>query len=194
MRGCHCSLFFHSFTQTSEMSKGRIILQTERLILRQLTLTDTPFIIELLNTEGWIKYIGDRNVKTAEQARQYLSNGPVKSYAANGFGLYLVALKDKQVPIGMCGLIKRDYLPHADIGYALLPQYAGKGYAFEIAKAVVGFAFNDLKMQHLLAITLPENNGSVKLLQKLGMVFEERFIDEKYNETLDRYGLKNNTN
>lgn len=171
------------------MSKGRIILQTERLILRQLTLTDTPFIIELLNTEGWLKYIGDRNVKTAEQARQYLANGPLKSYADNGFGLYLVSMKNSNTPIGMCGLIKRNYLPHPDIGYALLPGATGQGYAFEIVQAVIDFAFNDLQLQKILAITLPENKNSVKLLLKTGMQFEERFVAPPFNETLDRYGI-----
>jgi len=171
------------------MAKGRIILQTERLILCQLTLTDTPFIIELLNTKGWLKYIGDRNVKTAEQARQYLINGPLKSYADNGFGLYLVMLKSSHTPIGLCGLIKRTYLPNPDIGYAFLPAYAGSGYAVEIATAVIQFAFKELKLEKILAITLPENERSVKLLLKLGMQLEERLVDEKSNETLDRYSI-----
>lgn len=165
------------------------ILQTERLVLRQLTLTDTPFIIELLNTPGWIKYIGDRNVKTAAQARQYLANGPLSSYAANGFGLWLVALRNSHAPVGMCGLIKRGYLPHPDIGYAFLPQHTGQGYAFEIAGAVLQFAFSKLKMEKILAITLADNAASVKLLLKLGMAYEETFVDEKHNETLDRYGI-----
>lgn len=175
------------------MSKGRIILQTERLILRQLTLTDTPFIIELLNTEGWLKYIGDRNVKTAEQARQYLANGPLKSYADNGFGLYLVSTKSN-TPIGLCGLIKRKYLPYPDIGYALLPRATGQGYAFEIVQAVIDFAFTDLQLQKILAITLPENKSSVKLLLKTGMQFEERFVEPQFNEILDRYGISKKMN
>jgi RimJ/RimL family protein N-acetyltransferase len=165
------------------------VLQTERLILRQLTLTDTPFIIELLNTEGWLKYIGDRNVKNADQARQYLSDGPIKSYGENGFGLYAVVLKNNNAAIGMCGLIQRNYLPHPDIGYAFLPQYNGQGYAFEIAKAVLQHAFTQLKKEKILAVTLPGNKNSVKLLLKLGMKYEETFVDEKYNETLERYGI-----
>jgi [ribosomal protein S5]-alanine N-acetyltransferase len=173
------------------MVPAQTILQTERLVFRQLTITDTPFIIELLNTEGWIKYIGDRNVKTAEQARQYLIDGPIKSYANNGFGLGLVLLKNTSAPIGMCGLIKRTYLLHPDIGYAFLPQYTGKGYAFEIAAAIIGHAFTQLKKEKILAITLAENMASVKLLTKLGMKYEETFVDEKYNETLDRYCISN---
>lgn len=167
------------------------ILQTERLLLRQFTLSDTAFIIELLNTEDWIKYIGDRNIKTEEQAKQYLTNGPIKSYAANGFGLCLVALKDG-TPTGLCGLIKRDHLPHPDIGYAFLPQYTGSGYAFEIANAVLQHAFSELKKEKIIAITLPENKNSVKLLEKLGMKYEETFVDTTHNETLAVYSIKHN--
>ncbi len=171
------------------MQTADYMIQTERLLLRQFTLTDTPFIIELLNTEGWIKYIGNRNVKTAEQARQYLNNGPIKSYADNGFGLYMVALQNSQIPIGMCGLIKRDYLSHPDIGYAFLPQYTGQGYAFEAAKTVLQHAFNRLQMEKIFAITLAANAPSVKLLQKLGMQYNGAFTDEKSNEPLERYGI-----
>lgn len=173
------------------MLKGRIILQTERLSLHQLTLTDTPFIIELLNTEGWLKYIGDRNVKTADQARQYLINGPLKSYADNGFGLYRVTLKNSHTPIGLCGLIKRTYLPYPDIGYAFLPGATGKGYAEEIAKAVILFAFNELQLKKIFAITLPGNLPSVKLLLKTGMRLEESFVEEKSNVILNRYSISN---
>jgi [ribosomal protein S5]-alanine N-acetyltransferase len=165
------------------------VLKTERLTARPFTKNDTPFIIELLNTEGWIKYIGNRNIKTAEQARQYLIDGPIKSYADNGFGLYLIALKDSNTPVGMCGLIKRNYLPHPDIGYAFLPSFMGKGYAFEIAQAMLQFAFTQLKFGKVLAITLPENNTSVRLLLKLGMQFEKKITDATSNETLDMYGL-----
>jgi RimJ/RimL family protein N-acetyltransferase len=171
------------------MLKARIILQTERLTLHQLTLTDTPFIIELLNTEGWLKYIGNRNVKTADQARQYLLNGPLKSYADNGFGLYRVSLKNSGTPIGLCGLVKRAYLPGPDIGYAFLPGAAGKGYAFEITNAVIRFAFTELQIDRLFAITFPDNLRSVKLLLKAGMNFEERFVEENSHEILDRYSL-----
>jgi RimJ/RimL family protein N-acetyltransferase len=166
------------------------ILETERLLFRPFTESDTPFIIELLNTEGWVKNIGDRNVKTEEQASQYLINGPIKSYADNGFGLSLVTLKDG-TPVAMCGLIKRDTLPQPDIGYAFLPAYAGKGYAYEIASAVLQYAFTILKQEKILAITLPENTNSVKLLVKLGMQFEKTFTDATTNELLAMYGISN---
>ena len=97
------------------------ILQTERLLLREFTEDDAAFIVELLNSPGWIQYIGDRNIKTEEQAREYLNNGPLKSYRQNGFGLYMVEKKDDHTPIGMCGIIKRDTLNNPDIGFAFLP-------------------------------------------------------------------------
>jgi len=171
------------------MLPARTILETDRLVLRHLTTRDTPFIIELVNTEGWIKYIGDRNIKTAEQARQYLVNGPLKSYADHGFGLYLVTLKTGNIPVGMCGLIKRAYLPAPDIGYAFLPGATGKGYALEVARAVLSFAFTNLKIEKILAITLPENERSVRLLNKLGMLPEEKFNDPVSNELLEKYGI-----
>lgn len=171
------------------MSPARTLLETEKLILRHLTTRDTAFIISLLNSEGWIKYIGDRNIKTAEQAKQYLLNGPLKSYADNGFGLYLVALKNGNIPVGMCGLVKRAYLPHPDIGYAFLPEATGKGYALEAARAVLTFAFTSLKMDKILAITVPENEKSVSLLHKLGMLPEEKFKDPLSGEMLERYSI-----
>lgn len=112
-------------------------LETNRLILREFNPGDTIFIIELLNTEGWIKYIGDRNVKTDEDTIRYLENGPMKSYAAKGFGLCMVALKNNSKPIGMCGLIKREEMEDIDIGFAFLPAYTSQGYTHEIAKATL---------------------------------------------------------
>src|SRR6201986_3267525 len=118
------------------------ILETERLRVREFTLNDAAFIIELVNSPGWLKYIGDRNIKTDDKAKEYLQNGPLKSYAENGFGLSMVELKSDGTPVGMCGIIKRVALEHADIGFAFLPQYMGKGYAYEIASATLLFAKN----------------------------------------------------
>ena len=128
------------------MTDYKIVLETDRLTLRQFTIHDTDFIISLLNSPGWLEFIGDRNVKTQEQATDYLLNGPIKSYHENGFGLSLVELKHPQKPIGMCGLLKREYLEHPDIGFAFLPEYSGKGYAYEIAKATMDYAEAMLKM------------------------------------------------
>lgn len=165
------------------------ILETERLILRQLTLDDTDFTIELLNTEGYIKYIANRHVKTREQAQDYLLNGPIKSYKMYGFGLSLVALKDTQMPIGMCGLLKRDYLEHPDIGYAFLPQFNGKGYAFEIAEKVLQIGFSHFNQEKIVAITLPANAPSIKLLERLGLAYEQTIESPDSGEKLLLFGL-----
>ena len=165
------------------------ILETERLLLRPLTLDDSDFILELLNTEGWIKYIGDRNIKTNEQARNYLENGPLKSYQTNGFGLSLVQLKTSNKSIGMCGLIKRDYLDHVDIGFAFLPDYTGMGYAYEVAKRTIQYAMNELQKENILAITLPENSSSIKLLEKIGFKYDKNFITEDTREELSLYSI-----
>ncbi|WP_395802553.1 GNAT family N-acetyltransferase [Daejeonella sp.] len=149
------------------------ILETERLALRELNENDASFILELLNTDGWLKYIGDRNVKSEDQASDYLMNGPIKSYKDNGYGLYLVELKSEKIPIGMCGIIKRDNLELPDIGYAFLPMYYGLGYAFEAAKQTLNYAEFNLNLNKILAITNPDNFSSIKLLEKLGFAFQK---------------------
>lgn len=157
------------------------ILETKRLRLREFNTHDTTFIIELLNSPGWIEYIGDRNVKTEQQAIEYLQNGPMKSYAQNGFGLSMVETKQGE-HIGMCGIIKRDTLENPDIGFAFLPQFTGKGYAYEIASATLLYALNNLKISKISAITLPHNERSIKLLEKIGMRLIKSFVSEKNEE------------
>jgi RimJ/RimL family protein N-acetyltransferase len=157
------------------------IIDTERLLLREFTIDDAAFILELLNSPGWLQYIGDRNIKTFEDASQYLLNGPMKSYDQNGFGLSMVEIKEGNIPIGMCGLIKRETLEHIDIGFAFLPQYSGKGYAHEIAIATIEHARNNLKISKIVAITTQGNHNSIRLLNKIGLKFEKniRFADEE---------------
>lgn len=113
------------------------IIQTDRLILYHLGINDIDFIYELLNSPAWIKYIGDRGIKTLDDAKKYIINGPMKSYEKFGFGLWLTKLKNDETPIGICGLLKRETLNDIDIGFAFLPQYTGKGYAFEAASATL---------------------------------------------------------
>lgn len=151
----------------------KYILETTRLKLREFTLADKLFIIELVNSRGWIKFIGDRNIKTEAQAEAYLENGPINSYKKYGFGLSLVELKDSSQPIGMCGLLKRADLDHPDIGFAFLPEFTGKGYAHEMAAATLSHAKNVLNHELILAITLPENESSIKLLEKIGMTLSK---------------------
>ena len=149
------------------------ILETERLILRQLTPDDSEFILELLNDPSFIRNIGDRNVRTVEDACSYILNGPVASYAKNGFGLYLVLLKETGESIGMCGLIKRDVLDDVDIGYALLPRYWSKGYAVEAAQATKEYAKDVIGLKRIVAIVDPANEGSIRVLEKLGLRYEK---------------------
>jgi RimJ/RimL family protein N-acetyltransferase len=152
------------------------IFETERLILREFNIHDSKFIIELLNSPGWLKFIGDRNIKTEEDARVYLQNGPLKSYEINGYGLSLVVLKGTQTPIGMCGIINRSDLDHPDIGFAFLPEFTGKGYAYEIANATMIHAKDVLKIPTILGITVAYNKSSIALLNKIGLKFKHTFF------------------
>jgi RimJ/RimL family protein N-acetyltransferase len=153
----------------------QLILETERLVLRQFTRDDAKFIVALMNTPDWKEFIGDRNMRTEAQAIAYLENGPLKSCELHGFGLSMVELKDSKIPIGMCGLLKRETLDYPDIGFAFLPEYTGKGYAFEIVKATVTFANEQLNIHPVLAIVMPTNTQSIKLLEKVGMKFRKTF-------------------
>lgn len=148
------------------------ILETKRLILREVVETDDEFMLDLLNQPSFIKYIGDRNVRDLDQSREFIESRYRKSYAENGFGLYLVELKENQIPIGICGFVKRDDLPDADIGFAFLPQFCGKGFAFESANAMMKYGREKLNLRKVLAITTQNNESSVKLLEKLGFKFE----------------------
>ena len=149
------------------------MLETERLLLREFTTDDTAFILELVNSAGWLQYIGDRNIKSVEQAKAYLENGLIKSYRENGFGLCLVERKDDAKAIGMCGLLKREYLDTPDMGFAFLPEFNGNGYAYEIANATVEYAKNKLKISTVSAITMANNEKSIRLLEKMGFSFKK---------------------
>lgn len=153
------------------MTNGKIT-QTNRLLLRQFTHKDAPFILKLLNTPGWLQYIGDSNVKSVEDAENYINNILIKGYATNGFGFWLVGLKDNATAVGMCGLVKREGLDNVDIGFAMLPDYYGKGYAYEAAFATLQYAENFLKLNDIVAICNADNVASGKLLEKLGFSFE----------------------
>ena len=148
------------------------ITETERLRLRKFVVEDAQFVLDLLNQPSFLRFIGDKNVRTVDDAKRYLITGPIDSYQRHGFGLYLVELKDSKAPAGMCGLLKRESLPHVDLGFAFLPQYWGKGYAFEAASAVLAQARDNLGLESILAITDPDNEASIKLLEKLGFQFE----------------------
>jgi RimJ/RimL family protein N-acetyltransferase len=148
------------------------VLETERLRLRQLSTDDAEFVLELLNEPSFLRYIGDRGVRNLEDARQYILNRVITSYERNGFGLYLVELREGRTPIGISGLVKRATLPDADIGFAFLPAYWSKGYALESAAAVMNYARDGLGLNRILAITSPDNEASARLLGKIGLQFE----------------------
>ncbi|MFL6210554.1 MAG: GNAT family N-acetyltransferase [Pyrinomonadaceae bacterium] len=156
------------------------VIETERLQLRKLTADDAAFMLELLNEPSFLRFIGDRGVRTIEDARRYILQGPVASYEQHGYGLWLVELKAAHVPIGLCGLVKRETLPDADIGYAFLPRYWSQGYAYESAAAVMNYATNVLGLKRLLAITDQDNVASIKVLAKIGLKFDRliRLTDE----------------
>lgn len=149
------------------------ILETERLILRQLTDDDAGFMFELLNDPSFIRNIGDRHIRTLDDACSYIVNGPVKSYEKNGFGLHLMMLKETGEPIGICGLIRRENLEDVDIGYALLPRFWSKGYAVEAAQATKTYAKEVIGLRRLVAIVDPANEGSIRVLEKIGLRYEK---------------------
>jgi RimJ/RimL family protein N-acetyltransferase len=151
---------------------GVEVLKTPRLVLRHLTEDDAPFILELLNEPGFIDNIGDRGVRDLEGARRYVTEGPGASYQRNGFGLWLTALRDTGEPVGICGLVKREGLEDADIGYAFLERFWGRGYAREAAQAVLDHARQVIGLSKVVAITTPGNAGSIAVLEKIGLKFE----------------------
>ena len=149
------------------------VLETDRMILRHFADEDAGFILELLNEPSFIQNIGDRKIRSQDGAKLYIKNGPLASYAHHGFGLYLVALKETGESIGMCGLIKRNTLDDVDIGYAFLPRFWSKGYAVESALAVKNYGRDVIGLKRIVAITDPQNAGSIRVLEKIGMKFEK---------------------
>ena len=148
------------------------VAQTERLVLRWLNADDSTFILELLNEPSWIRYIGDKGVRTIQDAQRYIERGPVEMYRRLGFGLYLVELKENGAPIGICGLIKRDALLDVDLGFAFLPRFWSNGYGFESASAVMSYARRALGLSRIVAILSHDNDRSARLLEKLGFHFD----------------------
>lgn len=149
-----------------------MIIETERLQLRRLSVDDAEFILRLLNEPSFIQNIGDRGVRTLDDARAYILKGPVASYEKFGFGLWMVETKPPATSIGICGLLKREVLEDVDIGYALLPEFWSQGYALESASAVMSYAREKLRARRVLAVVNADNQSSIRLLEKLGFQFE----------------------
>lgn len=165
------------------------VIETQRLILREFTLDDADFIITLLNSPGWLKYIGTRNISSIEDAEKYITEKLRASYQKNGYGFYLVEDKTNGSSIGMCGMVKREGLDDVDIGFALLPEYEGKGYAYEAARATMTYAKDTVKLNRIAAITVPYNTSSIKLLEKIGLKLEKMISLQDDKEELMLFGL-----
>jgi RimJ/RimL family protein N-acetyltransferase len=147
-------------------------LETPRLTLRRLDLGDAPFIVGLLNQPSFLANIGDRGVRTTEDARRYLREGPLAMYERFGFGLWHLSRKADQAPIGMCGLLRRDNLPAVDVGYALLPEFWGQGYASEAVAATLRHGARKFDLTRVVAVVAEGNAGSIRVLENAGFRFE----------------------
>ena len=149
------------------------ILETDRLIIREVQAdVDAGFMLELLNSPKFIRFIGDRNVRTLDNSLDFIRTRYRKSYEDHGYGLYSVDLKPDNLQTGICGFVRRDTLPAPDLGFAFLPEHEGKGYGFESASALMSYGREKLGFTELLAITSLDNEVSERLLLKLGFVFE----------------------
>jgi RimJ/RimL family protein N-acetyltransferase len=171
----------------------KIVLQTERLYLSELTTSDSDaaFMQELTNMTEWIQFIGDRNIKNLEDSKAYIKNRVMTSYEEFGFGFYKVSLKTDDTPIGICGIVKRSTLENVDIGYGFLTKYTRKGYAYEASKATLDYAMNDLNIKKIVAITSPNNDKSKRLLEKLGLKLVDTITESEYGVSL-LFSIENN--
>jgi RimJ/RimL family protein N-acetyltransferase len=149
-----------------------IVLRSERLVLREFDLDDAEFILDLLNEPAFLRFIGDKGVRTLADARGYLQQGPIDSYRRHGFGLYLASLSQDGTPIGMCGLVKREGLADVDVGFAFCSRYWSRGYAVEAARAVLAYGREFLSLKRIVAIAAPDNRASIAVLEKVGLGFE----------------------
>jgi RimJ/RimL family protein N-acetyltransferase len=162
--------------------------ESARLTFRRLELGDAPFLIELLNEPSFIEHIGDRGVRSVDDAHRYLREGPFAMYERYGFGLWRVARRTDDEPIGMCGLLKREALPDFDLGYAYLPRHWGQGYALEAARATMRDAARRFGLRRVIGIVSPGNTASIRLLERLGMRFEGDFPLDSREPEVKLYG------
>jgi RimJ/RimL family protein N-acetyltransferase len=167
---------------------GRVLFETERLILREATKEDAQFLYDLVNSPDWLKYIGDRGVHNLDDARKYAINRVLLHCRKDGFGFHVMERKSDGSSLGMCGLVKREFLEDIDIGYALLPEFYGKGYAYEAAHAMMLFAEQHLKLPRIAAITTTNNLPSIRVLEKLGFRHEKNFFAPNDKEELMLFG------
>ena len=164
----------------------KIIFETDNLVAREITPDDAPFLYELMNSEGWIKFIGNRNIVSVQHAMNHMQQNYLPMYDRLGFGLWLIAAKSTGIAMGMCGILKRDSLPNSDIGFAFLPQFIGKGIAKEAAFHCIAWYQQHFPNQPLLAIVQDDNIASIKLLEKLAFIYDGIHISEE-DEPLKRF-------
>lgn len=162
---------------------------TERLELREPTAEDADFILQLLNDPGWLRYIGDRGVRTAAAALSYIEDRLLQSFREHGFGLWVVVDRATRRPLGLCGLLRRNTHPDVEIGFALLPAARGQGIAAEAALRALEHAERELRLQRLIALTLPDNGPSQRLLRRLGLAFERGVVFEGEDELIHIYSM-----
>lgn len=160
-------------------------LESDRLFIRPISIIDAPFMLRLMNSTGWLEYIGDRNVKDRTAASNYILTRIIPSYNSYGFGLYLVILKNMNRPVGICGLVKRVGLDYPDLGFAVLPEYAGQGYTSEASKIMLEYADKQLQIPTVYGITTQSNIASIKVLEKQGFSFQQTVqLPQNKNEFL----------
>jgi RimJ/RimL family protein N-acetyltransferase len=164
------------------------VIRSERLQLRKLELADDEFILRLLNEDSFLRFIGDKGVRSLADAREYILKGPMDSYRRFGFGLYLASLADSGLPIGICGLVKRDALDDVDVGFAFLSQFCSKGYAAESAAAVLAYGRRQFNLRRIVAITAADNQASIAVLEKIGLKFERAIKLSQHGPELMMFG------
>jgi RimJ/RimL family protein N-acetyltransferase len=164
------------------------LLQTRRLNMRHFHSRDAAFILRLLNEPSFHQYIGDRKVRTIDDAIKYINSRLIASYLNHGYGLYIVEQKDG-TPIGMCGLVKRDPAEDPDVGFAFIPEVWRQGYAFESAAEILNYARQTLGLTRVLGITIPDNISSVKTLEKLGLHFLRSDTTKDTQEDISVYEI-----
>ena len=166
------------------------VLETDRLTIRELTPDDAAFIFELVNDPDWLRYIGDRNVRSLDDASGYIAKGPTEMYSRFGFGLWRVALKSDDTPIGMCGLLKRETMEDVDIGFAFLPAFRANGYGREAATATLALGCTKFGLRRIVATTAMDNDASGRLLEKLGFRFERNFKPGNEDREVKLFGIQ----
>lgn len=171
-------------------SPGLRVCESPRLTLRRVTLDDAAFLLRQVNEPGWLRNIGDRGVHTLDHARRYIEVRMLHAYGALGYGMYLIESRADGRPLGLCGLVKRDTLPEPDLGFALLQEHWGRGYAVEAGRAVMRYAHDPLGLQKLLAIVTPGNAPSRRVLEKLGFAVEGRMRTEAQEPQLVLYAAR----